>query len=1007
MSGALDSVDALERKVSAVEEDAKALAPAELEDSAEDKITAAIDKMKASLADARTQLAATKKLASEKQREAKAPPNDPAAQNVNSRVGAANEKCSKMQNSISAAEKVLKAKQAVTLGEEKTKQAEADVAKVKTHEGSTFTLESVQEFDSSCTAAAAAIKAAAAAVSPYIAAAPGKVKEALQALMDRKTEAQKTLEAVKKDTKEARESVLTEAYLQEAETKTKAAETAAEGLDDAEKPFVVGGDLALAETLATLKKCEEVATALKQAHGEANKFIDQKTRDVKLFGEAAVKKTKEGFAAMQTRMQATKTKLVAFEKEMRDRSKAARMTEATAKVDEVEAQLKKVVAAAEPFTKEGGQDMSEADAEAPLKAFMEADKELSALVSSTKSALNARQNEQKDNKENMELIKKSQERLTKVGQEVATVKKSTKKHEQLASGKLMLAEATAQVGTLDGILKKATDFCAPLLEQGGKEYLIDHSLKTLAAALQAHMAAKELTEEALFQEAGALSSESAFVAYLEKLPEAIGHDELNAFSAERRAEIFKSVSSNGKAVSLEDFKGMFKQSYACIKPVTITDRFAAEGSETLCKLSVNAVVEVSGPQKEDETGLTRAECKFEEHKGWVTIKQKKGMMYLTAISLFGKFVKSMEGELAEAGKAVQKVTQSVNDKSKANPSDGEPLKEARVEIAKLKEKVNEASKAMKKLEGSVSAAKRDYTNKEKSESNAHIEARNLKEAAPYLEGPKTKLEAVTGTVSDAESAASSLVALSGDELEAFATPASVLEVVEKASSSIAEKVTEVKEAVKEQSKIVAEVSPQTGGTAEATKQLRQIQAKVDEASRKIAKLLGVVKSKCTAILNPKLDIASSAMRKLGQKEKLSGEALFDKYKTDDKIPEEAFLKLIADLENAPIVPEVAKLIYQKLGKDGITKDAFVGFVVIYYKVTKTIAFTDVLNIAECKTLRKAAIGEVVELLEDPVKDESNGVTRIRAKATKEPIVEGWVTLSGNQGSEFLEKTKKP
>jgi len=1005
MTGALDSVAVLEAKVSAADTDAKTLSPTELEDETEDKITVAIEKNKTSLAEAKSQLSETKKLATEKQREAKAPHNDPASMKINSRLSAAQEKCNKIQSSISSAEKVLKAKQAMKVGEEKVAQAEADVQKVKQHEGSSFTAASVKEFEESCTAATAAIKAASSAVSPFVGAAPGKVKEALQALMERKNEAQKSLDAVRKETKEAREEVLVDAFLAESDTKTKVAETAGEGLDEAEKPFVVGGDLPLAETLATIKKCEEASAAMKEALQEASKFSEQKSRDVKAFGEAAVKKAKEGFAAIQTRIQAAKAKLASFEKDLRDRSKAARMTETSAKVDSVEEMLKKVVAAAEPFTKEGGADMSEADAEVPLKAFMDADKEINAAVSSAKNALQQRSGEQRDNKENIELIKKCQERVSKCMQELATIKKSTKKHEQLASGKLMLADATAQVATLAAVVKKATDACAPLLEQGGKEYLVDHSVRTLALALQAHMKEKELTEETLFQEAG--KDAKGFVSYLGKLPEAIGHDELNAFSEERRTEIFKRVSSDGKKISLEDFKGIFKQSYTCIKPVVITDRFEIEGSETVCKLSPNAVLELFGIQKEDANGMVRSECKSDEHKGWVTIKQKKGMTFLNAITLFTKFSKTMESEIAEAQRAVQKVSGFVKEKSRPNPSDEAPLKDARLEIGKLMEKATEANKAMSELQRKVSDAKREYSAKERSESNAHIEARNLKEAAPYFEGPKAKLEAVDGIVSEAENAASSLVSLSGEELQAFATPASVLEVVEKASASSVEKVKELKEALKEQNKVVAEVSPQTGGTAEAKTQLRQIQAKVDEAAKKLQKLLATVKSKCGQIVNPKLDVASSAIRKYAQKESLSGDALFDKFKVEDKITEESFCKLVASLDSTPVMPEVAKLIFQKLGKDGITKDAFLGFFVVYYKVTKTIAFTDIIDIAQCKTLRKASIGEVLELLEDPVKDETNGVTRIRAKATKEPIVEGWVTLSGNQGSEFLEKTKKP
>merc|ERR1712050_480400 len=126
-----------------------------------------------------------------------------------------------------------------------------------------------------------------------------------------------------------------------------------------------------------------------------------------------------------------------------------------------------------------------------------------------------------------------------------------------------------------------------------------------------------------------------------------------------------------------------------------------------------------------------------------------------------------------------------------------------------------------------------------------------------------------------------------------------------------------------------------------------------------------------------------------QDKKLSGDALFDSLKDGDKIPEKAFSKMLGSTD---VSAEIGALVFQKLGKDGITQDAFVNYVVEFYKVTKTIAFTDTLSIADCKTLRKASIGEVVELLEGPVKDESSGITRIRAKACSSPPCEGWVTL---------------
>jgi hypothetical protein len=381
-------------------------------------------------------------------------------------------------------------------------------------------------------------------------------------------------------------------------------------------------------------------------------------------------------------------------------------------------------------------------------------------------------------------------------------------------------------------------------------------------------------------------------------------------------------------------------------------------------------------------------------------------MFLKVKTKMEAFTQTMDKAVTDAGNLVNKVSTLVTNRSKAAPNDVENMKKARIEIAKLKEKCTEAQKAIDELRKKVSTAKRDYFAKEKSEMNAHIEIRNMKEAAKYLEDPKAKLEALEAAAKAAEDASAALTSLTGDELLAFKTPATVLEATEKASADVTEKAAATREACKEQSKAASEVAPPTGGTAEAKKQLKLLQNKVEEAVRKAAKCVATCKSNCTKIVAPQLDATAAAIRKYAQEKKLSGEALFDNFKEEDKITEAGFCKLVKSLKDAA-APDVAKLISQKIGKDGISKDAFLNYVVVYYKVTKSIAFTDVLDISKCKTLRKIEIGEVLEMLEEPQKHDATGTTRLRAKALAEPIVEGWVTLSGNQGSSFLEKTKKP
>merc|ERR1712129_165720 len=222
---------------------------------------------------------------------------------------------------------------------------------------------------------------------------------------------------------------------------------------------------------------------------------------------------------------------------------------------------------------------------------------------------------------------------------------------------------------------------------------------------------------------------------------------------------------------------------------------------------------------------------------------------------------------------------------------------------------------------------------------------------------------------------------------------------------VTEKAAEARESLKEQLKAVKEAKPQSGGTAEAQKQLISISQKLTELVAKAAKAQTIVKGKCAALVKAKLDPAAEGIRKHAQAKKFSPEELFNKLKSGEKISEKAFSKLLESLEGLSITGELAKLICQKLEADGISKDTFIKYVVIYYKVVKAIVFTDALDLAKCKTVRRGDVGEIIEVLEGPVRDETNDMTRVRGRSTVgDKVTEGWVTVSGSKGTAFLEKT---
>eukprot|EP00928_Gymnodinium_smaydae_P037893 TRINITY_DN2624_c0_g1_i1.p1 TRINITY_DN2624_c0_g1~~TRINITY_DN2624_c0_g1_i1.p1 ORF type:complete len:963 (-),score=198.57 TRINITY_DN2624_c0_g1_i1:165-2999(-) len=71
-----------------------------------------------------------------------------------------------------------------------------------------------------------------------------------------------------------------------------------------------------------------------------------------------------------------------------------------------------------------------------------------------------------------------------------------------------------------------------------------------------------------------------------------------------------------------------------------------------------------------------------------------------------------------------------------------------------------------------------------------------------------------------------------------------------------------------------------------------------------------------------------------------------------------------------------------------------------YIVVKETMLTEEFS-AESKVIRNVVKGEILEVVEFPKKDESMGMTRFRAKARRDRA-SGWVTLTGNQGTSFLE-----
>jgi len=122
-----------------------------------------------------------------------------------------------------------------------------------------------------------------------------------------------------------------------------------------------------------------------------------------------------------------------------------------------------------------------------------------------------------------------------------------------------------------------------------------------------------------------------------------------------------------------------------------------------------------------------------------------------------------------------------------------------------------------------------------------------------------------------------------------------------------------------------------------------------------------------------------------------------------------FIKSLSDrgeesLRTKPIEDAQVETLFAHIasGCETISEERFLASTELYYKVVKNTVITADKGITS-KVARKLEIGEVVQLLEGPAQEGEgeNGLQRLRCKAAQD-CQEGWVTVSGNKGTVFLD-----
>jgi hypothetical protein len=647
--------------------------------------------------------------------------------------------------------------------------------------------------------------------------------------------------------------------------------------------------------------------------------------------------------------------------------------------------------------------------------LQEAQKASDAKLQEVRAFVSARQKDPKCKTDHGEALTKLTTRLAEVSQQLAKSRKIGDNHLAGFRKKKLLEEAEQELSKLEPLVQKGTDATDAFVKDKCLSFLVDGSIKTLTDALFEQMSEKSLTVEDVYKAAIGKKKkfdEAGFVAYLEKLPADLNNDALT-FTPERRTEIFKAAASKD-VVNLKEFQSLFERRYRTVQQVTLTDGLSIADSKTVAKLEVGQVVVALGAStKEEGTGNVRMKVRQADgdNTGYVTVTSggDKPVKYLIPESAFGIASKEMDAKILDVVKEIQHVLTYFKGKiAELSKERQGPLVEAKAELTKLQTKAHAALRSIDDVKKKVQEAKKEYNISLQKEKNAHLTAREQKQADEIMAEVVEKLQAVEQESKKVEESAAAILKLEEAARKTFDKPKSVLDEVKKHHDSLLAVVAEVRVSVKEaQQNEAIKTATKPGPLLEARKELGKANATVAQAERKAKLSLSNVQNACNELRDVCQVAVSAAIRAEIAAKGSSIDKFFAKLAKGKDLDEKVFVSMVSKLEVAKAFPaDHISLVYNGIQVLGLDQRRFTSFVQQHFTVVKAIALTDEYEVSKCKSVRRLELDEVLETVEGPRMDEATGLTRVRARSLTDGTV-GWISVKGNQGTPFLQEVEKP
>jgi chromosome segregation ATPase len=1033
LAEAFDKVSACEAFGKELKEAGASLTKDTVDDTSIESINETCEKTSMAEKACSTALNEARKLVSDKSNKSRDKDMQQGLSKLSNRLNAVQQIVSSMKKAVQTGHSLVKGKELNTEVDSKLTTMEAEVEQIDKQSKpedaglgvETISDELVMEICGKTAAFSKDLSTMRGQISTSVTTAPPAIKTLMNKLSDRVKVVATKINDIGARTKDQREKVLSASYVKECTAKTAEAESALEKVDEAEAPYLKGIEVVLEESKVALKACDDVAAAVQVALSAAKSLISSKQAELKKFSAANAKEALEEMSKLSERMNTVSQKLSVFKKDTESRKKTALLQEAGEKVKEVNAEIEKLNEFIAPLADKDPEAMSSTDAAATIKGLEELEHSAHQKLSETRNFVSMRGRDARDEKDKT-TVKDLQSKLTDAQSALSKAKKDGSTHTEKIKAKALHQECVDKLKEAEAEVAKAKAACNPLLDEKGERFLVKASLATMATALRKYMADKDISYEKMWEEMAI--TQSKFVAFVGKMPESLERPEC-AFSEERRIAMYKSACGEDGKLSVVEFKNLFRREFLCVSEVSMTDVLDVATSKSLCKLQRGSIVESyeETSQTKEEGGLPRLKCKKViagekkpeevDAEGWVTTTSNNGNKYLTLLTPFSDFTKDLEDSLNTFTRNCNKIQNFFSQKARelGSAAKDTPLALAREELVSTGSKVAAVIKDLSALRKEVEDGKKAYHALELKEKNAHIEAKEQKQsdeitvvakpAVDKMEAEFKKLEEMCKPLLDLNTDASDKTA----KLLAFATPLSLTEGAAAQQAVVKTAVEEAKTVVKTQQAEELVAKAAKGPLLEGKKELQKWMSDASKILSASSKLMANLKSCCRTIAETQVEAVASALRKAVVSSGGSVEEYFAKVAGGEvRMTEDAFCQLIGKLDGLTLSAEHAKLVTRQIDSDGVGRATFMRVVQQFMKVVKEIAITPGFEIADTKEkmIRKAALDEILEVLDGPKVDETSSLERVKVKALSDGA-EGWMTTKGNQGKVFLEKAEKP